>query len=72
MVEEVVVVTVVTVAVDVVVVVVLERAGFQMSKTQKLGSVIGADSAPSVSNSNYGLHCEMWEKINNDQYSWPY
>ena len=36
----------------VVVVVVLDKAGFQISKTQKFGSVIGADSAPVVSYSH--------------------
>jgi hypothetical protein len=40
------VVTVCVVGGVVVVVVVLETLGFQMSKTQKFGFVIGADSAP--------------------------
>jgi hypothetical protein len=36
----------------VLVVVVLETLGFQMSKTQKLGLVIGADSAPILCSSD--------------------
>ena len=49
------VVTVCVVGGVVVVVVVLERLGFQMSKTQKVGSRMGADSAPKQHHSDSQL-----------------
>lgn len=53
MVADVVVVTEVVVKVVVVDGVVLDREGFQISKIQKLGSVIGADSAPTHKDQNH-------------------